>query len=438
MKPFLVKQINLPLVLRILVFGSGTNVNAFISPPLGRRLKGSASTVRFSKIADDPSPSSDDFIMRIFTDDVPLLDVRAEVEFAKGAFPNSVNMPILNDEQRHLVGICYKEKGPEAAFDLGEALVTPCKEEKISAWKNHAQENPAGYVYCFRGGSRSQITQTLLKEAGVDYPLVAGGYKAMRQFLLDELERVQDLPIIMIGGRTASGKTHLLKHFTRHVDLEGIANHRGSAFGALVDPQPTQINFENEVGIEFLKLRQSGSLTGQNQKQQPIFIEEEGRRIGRLSLPLSMHNAMNDGFSVVELETPMEDRVRICVQDYVTDMFPLFVSAESNGDLDLAHEKFREVHLSSLERIKKRVQSYEEVNSQLIKGLDLFQSSNGSDVSGFSDFTESMLQYYDKMYDYQMDQRKGEVLFRGDSKAIIEWTESEEGRRKLALYCAAQ
>jgi len=438
MKPFLVKQINLPLVLRILVFGSGTNVNAFISPPLGRRLKGSASTVRFSKIADDPSPSSDDCIMRIFTDDVPLLDVRAEVEFAKGAFPNSVNMPILNDEQRHLVGICYKEKGPEAAFDLGEALVTPCKEEKISAWKNHAQENPAGYVYCFRGGSRSQITQTLLKEAGVDYPLVAGGYKAMRQFLLDELERVQDLPIIMIGGRTASGKTHLLKHFTRHVDLEGIANHRGSAFGALVDPQPTQINFENEVGIEFLKLRQSGSLTGQNQKQQPIFIEEEGRRIGRLSLPLSMHNAMNDGFSVVELETPMEDRVRICVQDYVTDMFPLFVSAESNGDLDLAHEKFRQVHLCSLERIKKRLQSYEEVNSQLIKGLDLFQSSNGSDVSGFSDFTESMLQYYDKMYDYQMDQRKGEVLFRGDSKAIIEWTESEEGRRKLALYCAAQ
>jgi len=431
-------EICLPLVLCALAysdsacgFTAGTNTNTFISPPLGRRQIGGTSTT--VHLADDPSPSSDDCIMRIFTDDIPLLDVRAEVEFEKGAFPNSVNMPILNDEQRHLVGTCYKEIGPEAAFDLGEELVTPFKEERISAWKNHAQENPAGYVYCFRGGSRSQITQSLLKEAGVDYPLVAGGYKAMRQFLIEELERVPDLPIIMIGGRTASGKTHLLKHFTRHVDLEGIANHRGSTFGALVDPQPTPINFENEVAIEFLKLRQSGSLAGQNQQQQPIFIEEEGRHIGRLSLPSGMHDAMIDRFPVVELETPMEDRVRICVDDYVTDMFPLFVSAEINGDLDLAHEKFREAHLNSLGRIKKRVQNYEEVNSQLIKGLDLFQRSNGIDVSGFSDFTESILQYYDKMYDYQMDQRKGEVLFRGDSKSIIEWSESEEGLKGYAM-----
>ena len=344
------------------------------------------------------------------------------MEFAKGAFPNSVNIPILNDEHRHLVGICYKEKGSEAAFDLGEELVSPFKEQLVESWKKHAEANPEGYMYCFRGGSRSQVSQALLKEAGVEYPLVAGGYKAMRQFLIDELERVQDLPVIMIGGRTASGKTHLLKHFTRHVDLEGIANHRGSAFGALVDPQPTQINFENGVAIEFLKLRQSG--------QQPILIEEEGRRIGRLTLPLSMHQAMVDCYPVLELETPMEDRVRICIKDYVTDMFPLF-EASTDGNLAQSHENFRQAHLNSLKRIKNRLQNYEEINTQLIEGLDLFQHSG--DESGFSGFTESMLQYYDEMYDYQMDQRKGEVLFRGDSKAIIEWTESEEGRRRLAM-----
>mmetsp|Transcript_22527 Transcript_22527/g.25125 ORF Transcript_22527/g.25125 Transcript_22527/m.25125 type:complete len:119 (+) Transcript_22527:1149-1505(+) len=99
--------------------------------------------------------------------------------------------------------------------------------------------------------------------------------------------------------------------------------------------------------------------------------------------------------------------------------------------LALAHNNFRQVHINSLKRIKSRVHNYEEINAQLLKGLDLFQRTG--DESGFIDFTGSMLQYYDKMYSYQMSQRKGEVLFRGDSKAIIEWTESEEGRRRLAM-----
>jgi len=411
-------------------------------------------------------------LTRIFTDDIPLLDVRAGVEFAKGAFPNSVNIPILNDEHRHFVGICYKEKGPDAAFNLGRKLVTPIKTELVQSWKEYVMENPDGFLYCFRGGSRSNISKTLLKEeAGVDYPLVSGGYKVMRQFLLDELERVQDLPIVMIGGHTASGKTHLLKQISksnnRYVDLEGLANHRGSSFGELVDPQPTQINFENEVAIKFLKLRQrqqqqqqeqqcqSGSAQRQLQPQQPIFIEEEGNRIGQVTLPSNMYKAMVDRFPVLELETSKEERIRICIQDYVTDMFPLFVeqaslsssssSSSSNimdmdtddggEDLDcclaLAHNNFRQVHINSLKRIKSRVHNYEEINAQLLKGLDLFQRTG--DESGFIDFTGSMLQYYDKMYSYQMSQRKGEVLFRGDSKAIIEWTESEEGRRRLAM-----
>ncbi|KAL3925322.1 MAG: hypothetical protein SGILL_000479 [Bacillariaceae sp.] len=364
-------------------------------------------------------PNNEETISRIFTDDIPLLDVRAEVEFVKGAFPNSVNIPILDDEQRHLVGTCYKEKGPKAAFDLGVELVTPVKEQRIKAWKTFSAANPSGYLYCFRGGSRSQISQAGLKEAGVEYPLVDGGYKRMRQFLIDELEKVQSMPIVMIGGRTGSGKTHLLKQLPHYVDLEGLANHRGSAFGGLVNPQPTQINFENAVATEFLKLRQSGN--------HPIFIEEEGRRIGRRILPLSMHKAMLDDFPVVELETPMEDRVKICVQDYVTDMFPLFDTDYGDG----AYEEFRKMHLNSLGRIKKKVPNYGEIHQQVSEALDLFE--NCGDTSGFDEPTKAMLQYYDRMYDYQADQRKGEVLFRGDSKSIIEWAESEEGRRKIAV-----
>eukprot|EP00978_Attheya_sp_CCMP212_P020968 scaffold60711_cov65-Attheya_sp.AAC.15 len=403
---------------------------------------GSTTTVvLFSKIVsdddDNPSIINDDDVLlfrRIFTNDIPLLDVRAGVEFAKGAFPTSVNMPILNDEQRHLVGICYKENGSKAAYELGVELVTPVQEQLINAWKKHAEANPTGYLYCFRGGSRSAISQKGLRQmAGVEYPRVAGGYKAMRQFLLNELEQVQDLPIVMIGGRTASGKTHLLKHFTQFVDLEGLANHRGSAFGALVDPQPTQINFENDVAIAFLKLQQqqssSSSLTDSDSGsgQHAIFIEEEGRRIGRLTLPLSMYRSMVDHYPCVELITPWEDRVRVCMKDYVTDMFPLFESSYG----DLAHEKFRNAHLNSLDRIKKRLPDHDVIRQQVTEALDLFEQNDGDD-SGFHQPIEQMLHFYDKMYDYQSSQRNGTVLFRGDSKAIIDWAESKEGRRTLA------
>mmetsp|Transcript_11199 Transcript_11199/g.14736 ORF Transcript_11199/g.14736 Transcript_11199/m.14736 type:complete len:486 (-) Transcript_11199:63-1520(-) len=393
---------------------------------------------------NDNDNNNESIIRQIFTNDIPLLDVRAEVEFVKGAFPNSVNIPILNDEQRHLVGTCYKEKGPEAAFELGVQLVTPVKEERVKAWKEFAEANPTGYMYCFRGGSRSHIAQAGIKEVGINYPLVAGGYKEMRQFLIDELEKIQNLPIVMIGGRTGSGKTRLLKHFTsseyehyEHVDLEGLANHRGSAFGGFVHPQPTAINFENALAIDFLKLQQRRQ---QQQQQQSslktthppttIFIEEEGRRIGKLVLPLSMYSAMVDHYPAVELETPMEDRVQICVEDYVTDEFPLFEAAYG----DLAHEKFRQERLESLRRIKNKVaHNYDVIHKQVCEALDLFQESGGIDASGFCKPTEAMLQYYDKFYDYQMDQRKGEVLFRGDSQAIIEWAKSEDGRQKLAL-----
>ncbi|KAL3934446.1 MAG: hypothetical protein SGARI_003377 [Bacillariaceae sp.] len=156
------------------------------------------------------------------------------------------------------------------------------------------------------------------------------------------------------------------------------------------------------------------------------FSNCDNREIIRSSLKKKA-DAMLDDYPVVELETPMEDRVKICVQDYVTDMFPLFDTGYGDG----AHEEFRKVHLNSLDRIKKKVPNYGEIHQQVSEALDLFE--NCGDMSGFDEPTKAMLQCYDKMYDYQADQRKGEVLFRGDRKSIIEWTESEEGRRKLAV-----
>ena len=126
----------------------------------------------------------------IFLNDVPMMDVRAPVEFGQGAFPGVVNHPLMNDDERQQVGTCYKQKGQDAAIALGHQLVSGAtKQQRIEAWAGFAQAQPQGVLYCFRGGLRSQIVQQWLKsEAGISYPRVVGGYKAMRTFLIDTTE----------------------------------------------------------------------------------------------------------------------------------------------------------------------------------------------------------------------------------------------------------
>ena len=121
----------------------------------------------------------------IFLNDVPMMDVRAPIEFAQGAFPGVVNLPLMNNEERQKVGTCYKQRGQEAAIALGHSLVSgETKNGRIAAWAAFAKAHPKGVLYCFRGGLRSQITQQWLQsEAGMAYPRVIGGYKAMRTFL---------------------------------------------------------------------------------------------------------------------------------------------------------------------------------------------------------------------------------------------------------------
>mmetsp|Transcript_777 Transcript_777/g.1216 ORF Transcript_777/g.1216 Transcript_777/m.1216 type:complete len:448 (-) Transcript_777:4264-5607(-) len=367
-------------------------------------------------------PNTNDY-KSIFLNDAPLLDVRAEVEYEKGAFPQSVNVPILDDEQRTLVGTCYKQEGPEAAFQLGRSLMTPeVQIQRLQEWKHFLEEHPNGdgYLYCFRGGARSNIVQTELQKmtGGAKYPLVIGGYKAMRRFLIDDMEQsIKELPIVMVGGRTGSGKTHLLKRFERFVDLEGLANHRGSSFGGLVEEEPSQINFENTLAIALLKVREESSSL-------PVFIEEEGRRIGRRMLPLSLHQAMLDRYPTIILETPMEERVQTCIQDYVTDLFPHFLSSYA---ADEAYVKFRKKQLDGLDRIKKKLGPtfYEIITRQVSEALDVFEASNGQDISGFEEPTETLLrEYYDPMYDYQSHaKRKGDVLYQGNAQELLDWVE---------------
>ena len=232
-------------------------------------------------------------LQSILLSDTPLIDVRAEIEFKAGSFPSARNMPILNDDERALVGICYKDKGPDAAKALGHELVSGAiRENRIDTWCEFISQNPGAKLYCFRGGLRSTLAQHWLQDRGIQIEKIKGGYKALRQSLLAVYE---DLPeLIVVAGKTGTGKTEFLARIPNKVDLEYRANHRGSAFGKQLSEQPAQIDFENRVALDFLKLH-SG----------PVLIEDESRLIGRINLPLLLQKAMTEA-PIVLLEDSVE------------------------------------------------------------------------------------------------------------------------------------
>jgi len=221
----------------------------------------------------------------ILTADTPLLDVRAPVEFAQGAMPSAINLPLMNDEERAAVGTCYKRHGPEAALKLGHQLVSGItREQRIQSWRNACLHHPDGYLCCARGGQRSHITQQWLREAGIDYPLIRGGYKALRQAAITATEQRVQRPLILIGGCTGSGKTDLVRQHPDGIDLENLAHHRGSSFGRTLQPQLSQASFENALAVELLK-RDAARLV----------LEDEGRTIGGESfagMPVCSHGGV--------------------------------------------------------------------------------------------------------------------------------------------------
>jgi len=179
-------------------------------------------------------PQTDDY-RSLFLNDIPLLDVRAPVEFTQGAFPFAENFPLLDNREREEIGIRYKELGQAEAIRLGHKLVQgEIKSQRIRYWQNFFERYPQGVLYCFRGGMRSKISQQwIYEQTGLIFPRIKGGYKAMRRFLIDELETsAENIKPIMLGGRTGIGKTVLLQKLKQQIDLEGIYHHRGSVFAS--------------------------------------------------------------------------------------------------------------------------------------------------------------------------------------------------------------
>jgi tRNA 2-selenouridine synthase len=348
---------------------------------------------------------------QLFLDDTPFLDVRAEVEFEKGAIPGSVNLPILHSEEREKVGICYKELGQDQAVDLGHSLVHgKIKEARVAAWQDFISANRGAHLYCWRGGTRSALAQEWLKDVGVDIQRVPGGYKALRTAILEELENlVAESKFIMVGGATGSAKTSLVNGLSTGVDLEGHANHRGSGFGRRVTPQPAQADFENALTISLMKIRA-------RHPGRPLVLENEGRNIGSVGIPKILTDKMATSPLVV-IDTPLESRVECIGRDYVLDMLSEFEAAYPGKGF----EHYREYLLSSLDRISKRLggERHQGIKVLMEKALDRHESAG--DASDHEAWIKPLLlEYYDPMTDYQLANNRDRILFRGNYQQVVE------------------
>lgn len=214
---------------------------------------------------------------------------------------------------------------------------------------------------------------------------------------------------ILLGGRTGSGKTLLIHELENSIDLEGLARHRGSSFGAMIAPQPTQINFENSLAFELLEKLERG--------YKSLIFEDEGRHIGRVHLPLKFFQVLLQGELVV-LETAFEERIEITLQEYVIEAQRSYREAFYERGLD----EWKCTIQASLERIRKRLglQRYGEITA-LFKHACKEQERSGTLKKHKEWIARLLHEYYDPMYDYQLRKRAQDISFRGDKKAVKEY-----------------
>ncbi|MGF7409079.1 tRNA 2-selenouridine(34) synthase MnmH [Providencia alcalifaciens] len=349
-------------------------------------------------------------IRQILASDTPIIDVRAPIEFQQGAMPSALNLPLMNDEERAAVGTCYKQKGSKKAVELGHQLVSgEVRENRINAWKTMCQQHPEGYLCCARGGMRSHIAQQWLKDAGIDYPLINGGYKNLRQTTLDAIDELALRPILLIGGCTGNGKTLLVQSFDNGIDLEGIAHHRGSSFGRTLETQFSQATFENHLAVSMLK---------KAPKHNRWIVEDEGRAIGVNSLPDSLRRAMETA-TIAVVEDPFERRIERLKEEYFDRMTHDFLAAFGEEQGWIAYSEY--LH-HGLYAIRKRLGSQRAIElTKLLDGALIAQRQTEKTDVHFSWLTPLLHEYYDPMYRYQLSKKLDRVVFKGTYDEVSEW-----------------
>jgi len=315
----------------------------------------------------------------------PILDVRSPGEYLHAHIPGAHSLPLFTDEERKVVGTAYKQESREQAIKIGLGYFGVKMRKMIEAVEGIvatiAKENrkmnlpvsPSGgglLVHCWRGGMRSAGVAWLLDLYGFKVYTLVGGYKTYRQWARLQFEKPYHFNIL--GGYTGSGKTLVLYELKRIgkpvVDLEGLANHKGSAFGAIGEkPQPSQEMFENLLASALSEIRpQPTAETADSDSNNSIYLEDESQRIGLINIPTALWNTMRNS-RVSFIDIPFEERL-----DYLTEEYGKFE---------------KEKLVNAIIRIQKR-----------LGGLETKTAINHLLENNHKECFRVLLKYYDKWY----------------------------------------
>jgi tRNA 2-selenouridine synthase len=302
---------------------------------------------------------------------LPVIDVRSPGEYAHAHIPGAINIPLFDNEERAQVGTKYKQTGRDAAVLLGLTLVGPKLADFV---KQSKKLNPYGkevLVHCWRGGMRSGSFAWLLDTAGLTASTLVGGYKAYRNAVLASFAKPRNL--LIIGGKTGSGKTDILKELARQgeqiIDLEGLAHHKGSSYGAIGQlPQPATEQFENLLFNQFHSF----------DRNRRIWLEDESRSIGSCFVPIALWQQMRTA-PVAFIDVPKEDRIQRLVAEYTGIDHTLLMEAT--------------------ERIRKRLGG--KVTKEALDALARHEYATVADLT---------LDYYDKAYLHGLSQRDSSTI----------------------------
>lgn len=296
-----------------------------------------------------------------------ILDVRSPAEFAQGHIPGAVNLPLFDDAERAEIGTLYKQQGRQAAVLRGLALVGPRMGALAGTLAQAATDSAPLRMHCWRGGMRSASVAWLARQLDLPVLLLEGGYKAYRRWVLALFER--PWPLRLLGGRTGCGKTELLLALAERgvamVDLEGLAHHRGSSFGALgLPPQPSSEHYENRLAAALCRLEGAPA----------IWLEAESSQVGRCRIPTGLWRQMRAA-PVLEVQRPIEQRVAHLVTIYGSQE----PQALAEATLRIARRLGPQRTAAALEAIER---------------------------ADWASACLQMLDYYDRCYDHELSQHR--------------------------------
>jgi tRNA 2-selenouridine synthase len=334
-----------------------------------------------------------------------LLDVRAPVEVHRSGIPGALSLPILNDEEREAVGKCYHAHGQAAAVALGVELTAPYRDARVATWREAvaASERPTAFT-CWRGGKRSGIATGWLGDANVSR--VQGGTKALRRYLIASLEsQFARTETLVISGLTGCGKTDLL-HALRQVvpqdvlalDLEGLANHRGSAFGGFPAGQPAQQTFENALAA-----------TVHLAAPRMTLLEDEARFVGHVEVPEYIFTRIKQSPLVI-LEATHAERVARIVREYVFEPTELSSRAVARQGLEV-----------NLKKLAKRLGGVH--MAECLEALAFADhEERWLSLDAHAPWVDVLLRhYYDKLYNRAVTRLTRPIAFQGCAEELLAW-----------------